>query len=66
MKVDAQDRVMHICLVIGSHYPPHPHGGVGSFAADLAEGMVKSGQKLPSLAIFPTGTTHRSIHLLRS
>ncbi len=45
MATDAQDRSMHICLVIGSPYPPAPHGGVGSFAKDLAEGIVKRRHK---------------------
>lgn len=50
---DAEDRSMHICLVIGSPYPPYPHGGVGSFAADLAEGMVKRGHKATVISYYP-------------
>lgn len=52
VKANGQDQAMHICLVIGSSYPPHPHGGVGSFAADLAEGMVKRGHKFTVISYF--------------
>jgi glycosyltransferase involved in cell wall biosynthesis len=46
---------LHLCLVIGSSYPPYPHGGVGSFAVDLAEGIVKRGHKVTCISYFPTG-----------
>lgn len=53
MATDTQNPSLHICLVIGSPYPPYPHGGVGSFAKDLAEGMVKRGHKVTVFSKFP-------------
>ena len=43
---------MNICLVIGSAYPPYPHGGVGSFAVDLAEGVVREGHQITVISLF--------------
>lgn len=55
IKGDGKLEKLHICLVIGSPYPPYPHGGVGSFALDLAEGMVKKGHKVTCISYFPPG-----------
>ena len=42
---------MKICLFICSQYPPYPHGGVGSFAVDLAEGIVEKGHEVICISI---------------
>lgn len=44
---------LHLCLVTGSYYPPFPHGGVGSFMVDLAEGMVKRGHQVTCIGLYP-------------
>jgi glycosyltransferase involved in cell wall biosynthesis len=43
---------MNICLIIGGHYPPFPHGGVGSFAVDLSEGIVKYGHQVTCISFY--------------
>jgi len=43
---------MNLCLFINGHYPPFPHGGVGSFAADLAEGVVKRGHQVTCISLY--------------
>lgn len=43
---------MNLCLFINSHYPPYPHGGVGSFAVDLTEGMVKKGHRATCISLY--------------
>ena len=42
---------MNICLIICSSYPPYPHGGVGSFAVDLAEGIVNAGHRITVISL---------------
>ena len=37
--------------MICSPYPPYPHGGVGSFAEDLAEGVVKEGHQITVMSL---------------
>lgn len=49
---------LNICLVIGGHYPPYPHGGVGSFAVDLAEGVVKRGHKITCISFYSKQILH--------
>lgn len=43
---------MNLCLFINGHYPPYPHGGVGSFAVDLAEGVVKRGHQVTCISLY--------------
>jgi len=42
---------MNICLIICDHYPPYPHGGVGSFAVDLAEGVIKEDHRITVISL---------------
>lgn len=35
-------RLLYLC----NEYPPHIHGGIGSFSRDIAEGMVKAGNEV--------------------
>ena len=44
---------MNICLIICSPYPPYQHGGVGSFAVDLAEGVVREGHQITVVSLTP-------------
>lgn len=43
---------MHLCLIC-NEYPPLPHGGIGSFSKDLAEGLGASGHQVTVLGISP-------------
>ncbi len=43
---------MHIGLFT-HEYPPEPHGGIGAFTRDLAEGLVAEGQKVTVFAVNP-------------
>lgn len=54
--IDSQESSLNICLVIGGQYPPFPHGGVGSFAVDLSEGLVKRGQKVTCVSFYAAET----------
>ncbi len=44
---------MNVCLMICSFYPPFPHGGVGSFAVDLAQGLVEKGHRISVISFYP-------------
>ena len=35
-------RILFIC----NEYPPHKHGGIGSFTRDIAEGLAANGQQV--------------------
>ncbi len=58
MNEPREQRKLNICLVIGSQYPPYPHGGVGSFAVDLAEGVAKRGHRITCISFYPSQVLH--------
>jgi glycosyltransferase involved in cell wall biosynthesis len=53
------DRPLHIGLVC-HEYPPRPHGGIGSYAQDLAEGLASAGEKITVLGIGGSPTETRA------
>ena len=44
---------MHLALIC-NEYPPAPHGGIGSFSQDLAEGLVGAGHRVTVVGIYPS------------
>lgn len=44
------NRPLHVALVC-HEYPPRPHGGIGSFTEDLAEGLADMGQRVTVLGM---------------
>lgn len=41
---------LHLCLLC-NEYPPAPHGGIGSFTLDLAEGLAQAGQAVTVVGV---------------
>jgi glycosyltransferase involved in cell wall biosynthesis len=41
-------------LFICNEYPPHKHGGIGTFTRDIAEGLTKEGHDVTVLGLYST------------
>ena len=46
-------RILFIC----NEYPPHKHGGIGSFTRDIAEGLAANGQQVTVWGLYDTVKT---------
>ena len=55
---------MHICLIC-DELPPGPHGGVGSFTADLANGLADAGNRVTVLVAEVDNRRHWSLDKAR-
>jgi len=59
---------MHICFLC-NEYPPAQHGGIGSFTQTLARELVKHGQRVSSVGLYPiaaaTEEDDRGVRVIR-